>query len=101
MRRHSLSRQLIVGVLLAELACAGLFAGTAVLHEMHGRRRAFDVMLRGRADSLLGAIHDAEDSADNIYLDPSELVLPRQDMYEVLTPAGVPVSYSPRSSQAA
>jgi signal transduction histidine kinase len=100
MRRHSLSRQLIVGVLLAELACAGLFSVLALLHEMHGRRRAFDVMLRGRADSLLGAIHDAEDSADNIYLDPSELVLPRRDLYEVVTPGGRVLSYSPYASPA-
>ena len=100
MRRRSLSRQLIVGVLLAELACAGLFSVLALLHEMHGRRRAFDVMLRGRADSLLGAIHDAEDSADNIYLDPSELVLPRRDLYEVVTPAGRVLSYSPQASPA-
>ena len=61
MRRSSLSRQLIGGILLAELLCAAAFSAVALLHEMHGRRRAFDVMLRGRADSLLGAIHDAED----------------------------------------
>jgi signal transduction histidine kinase len=100
MRRNSLSRQLIAGILLAELICAAAFSAVALLHEMHGRRRAFDVMLRGRADSLLGAIHDAEDSGDNIYLDPSELVLPRQDLYEVLTPAGRLLSYSPRASSA-
>jgi signal transduction histidine kinase len=87
-RRSSLSRQLIAGVLLAELACAAIFAGVAVLHEMRGRRRAFDVMLRGRADSLLGAIHDAEDNQDNVYVDPSELVPPQRDLYEVVNPAG-------------
>ncbi len=101
MRRTSLSRQLIAGILLAELICAAVFSAVALLHEMHGRRRAFDVMLRGRADSLLGAIHDAEDSADNIYLDPSELVLPHQDLYEVLTPAGKVLSYSPHTSPTA
>ena len=98
MRRVSLSRQLIAGILLAELVCAAAFSVVALLHEMHGRRRAFDVMLRGRADSLLGAIHDAEDPGDNIYLDPSELVLPRQDVYEVLTPDGRLLSYSPHAS---
>jgi signal transduction histidine kinase len=95
MRRHSLSRQLIVGILLAELVCAAAFAGVALLHQMHDRSRAFDVMLRGRADSLLGAVHDAEDRGDNIYLDPSELVLPRRDIYEVITPTGRLISYSP------
>ncbi|HXE07005.1 MAG TPA: HAMP domain-containing sensor histidine kinase [Acidobacteriaceae bacterium] len=100
MKRRSLSRQLIAGVLFAELICAGIFSALALLHEMHGRRRAFDVMLRGRADSLLGAVHDAEDSADNIYLDPSELVLPPRDIYKVVTPAGKLVSYSPQASSA-
>ena len=101
MRRTSLSRQLIAGILLAELICAAAFSAVALLHEMHGRRRAFDVMLRGRADSLLGAIHDAEDSKDNVYLDPSELVLPRRDLYEVLTPAGKLLGYSTHASPAA
>ena len=54
MRETSLSRQLIAGVLLAELICAAFFSAVAIGHEMHGRRRAFNVMLRGRADSLLG-----------------------------------------------
>ena len=58
MKRSSLTRQLIGGVLLAELICAAVFSFVALGHEMHGRRRAFDVMLRGRADSLLGAVQD-------------------------------------------
>ena len=101
MRRVSLSQQLIAGILLAELICAAAFSAVALLHEMSGRRRDFDVMLRGRADSLLGAIHDAEDSKDNVYLDPSELVLPRKDVYIVLTPDGKVLSYSPYASTAA
>lgn len=100
MRRSSLSRQLIAGVLLAELVCAAAFSAVALLHEMQGRRRAFDVMLRGRADSLLSAIHNAEDAAGNIYLDPSEFVLPRQDLYEVFTPAGRLLGASPHASPA-
>lgn len=88
MKRRSLTRQLIAGVLLAELICAAVFAFVAVGHEMHGRKRAFDVMLRGRADSLLGAVRDAEDPDDNVVVDPTELAVPRQDVYEVLNPAG-------------
>ena len=88
MRETSLSRQLIAGVLLAELICAALFSAVAIGHEMHGRRRAFDVMLRGRADSLLGAVQDAEDPEDNVTVDPTELVLPLQDVYEVVSPSG-------------
>jgi len=95
---HSLSRQLIGGVLLAELLCAALFSAVAIGHEMHGRRRAFDVMLRGRADSLMGAVQDAEDPEDNVIVDPTELVLPAQDVYEVLNPAGRVLGHSPGSS---
>lgn len=98
MRKGSLSRQLIAGVLLAELLCAALFSAVAIEHEMHGRRRAFDVMLRGRADSLLGAVQDAEDPDDNVIVDPTELVLPKQDVYEVLSPSGRVLGHSPASS---
>lgn len=98
MKTRSLSRQLIGGVLLAELLCAALFSVVAIGHEMHGRRRAFDVMLRGRADSLMGAVQDAEDPEDNVTVDPTELVLPPQDVYEVLNPAGRVLGHSPGSS---
>ncbi len=97
-KTRSLSRQLIGGVLLAELLCAALFSAAAIGHEMHGRRRAFDVMLRGRADSLLGAVRDAEDPEDNVAVDPTELVLPKQDVYEVLSPSGRILGHSPASS---
>jgi signal transduction histidine kinase len=101
MRKTSLSRQLILGVLLAELICAAAFSAVAIGHEMHGRRRAFDVMLRGRADSLLGAVQDAEDPEDNVTVDPSELVLPKQDVYEVVNPSGRILGQSPAVSPAA
>jgi signal transduction histidine kinase len=97
-KTHSLSRQMIGGVLVAELLCAALFSAVAIGHEMHGRRRAFDVMLRGRADSLLGSVQDAEDPDDNVVVDPTELVLPAQDVYEVLNPAGRVLGHSPNSS---
>ena len=60
MKRSSLTRQLIGGVLLAELICAAVFSFVAVGHEMHGRRRAFDVMLRGRAQA--GCLRSLEPS---------------------------------------
>ena len=101
MRKSSLSRQLVGGVLLAELVCAALFSGVAITHEMHGRRRAFDIMLRGRADSVLGAVRDAEDPEDNVTVDPAELVLPNQDVYEVLNPTGKVVGRSPHAADAA
>jgi signal transduction histidine kinase len=100
-KKTSLSSQLILGVLLAELICAAAFSAVAVGHEMHGRRRAFDVMLRGRADSLLGAVQDAEDPEDNVTVDPTELILPKQDLYEVVSPSGRILGQSPTISPAA
>lgn len=88
MKIRSLTRTLIVGVLLAELLCAVCFSGVAVMHELNGRRHAFDIMLRGRVDSVLGAIQDAEDPNDNVMIDKTELVLPEADMYEVTMASG-------------
>jgi signal transduction histidine kinase len=98
MKTTSLGRQLIAGVLLAEFICAASFSGVAVMHEMHGHRRAFDVMLRGRGDSLLGAVQDAEDPDDNVTVDPTELVVPRQDLYQVLSPTGRVLGQSPATA---
>jgi len=70
-----------VGVLLAELLCAVCFSVVATEHEMHGRQHAFDIMLRGRADSLLGAVQDADDAEANVTVDRNELDLPAEDIY--------------------
>ena len=95
MKKASLLRQMVAGVLVAELICAALLSGLAVVHEMRGRLRAFDVMLRGRADSVLGAIRDAEDPGDNAVVDPSELQVPDQDIYVVVDPSGRVLGQSP------
>ena len=88
MKKVSLTGQLTGGILVAEFLCAALLCGTAVLHEMHGRQHAFDVMLRGRADSLMGAVQDAEDPEDNVFVDPTEVNVPAMDIYAVLSPSG-------------
>jgi signal transduction histidine kinase len=75
-------------VLSAELFCAIAFSGTAMWHERRARLRAFDVMLRGRSDSLLGAIQDAEDPDDNVTIDPVELKVPGVDVYAVYNLGG-------------
>jgi signal transduction histidine kinase len=97
-KTRSLTRTLIIGVLLAEFICALCFSAVALIHEMNGRRRAFDIMLHGRADSVLGAVQDAEDVNDNVMVDQTELVLPKEDIYEVTTPSGRVISRSPNSS---
>jgi signal transduction histidine kinase len=79
----SIKTQLIASVLLVELTAAACGTGLAFLYERHMHFRAFDVMLRGRADSLLGAVQDAEDTQDNVMLDGTEVGLPQRDIYEV------------------
>ncbi len=96
-RTRSLTRRLVVGVLLAELVCAVCFSGAAVLHERRGRLHAFDVMLRGRADSVLGAVRDAEDPEDNVVVDPGELALPPGDLYVVLMENGRIIGATPNA----
>ncbi len=88
MRSNSLVRRAVAVVLLAELICALALSGMALLHERRMRLRAFDVMLQGRSDSVLGAIQDAEDAEDNVALDPLELRLPEHDVYAVYNRGG-------------
>jgi signal transduction histidine kinase len=84
MKSFSLTRRLVIAVLLVQLVSAASIAGLAVAYERHSHFRSFDIMLRGRADSLLGAVQDAEDAADNVMLDGTEVSLPAEDIYEVV-----------------
>ncbi|MGB8480436.1 MAG: HAMP domain-containing sensor histidine kinase [Acidobacteriaceae bacterium] len=88
MKPYSLTRRLVVTVLLVELLLAAAATGLALLYERQQNLHAFDLMLRGRADSLLGAVQDAEDAGDNVMLDPKALDLPRGDLYEVQNESG-------------
>jgi signal transduction histidine kinase len=88
MRRHSLSRRLITSVLLVELIFAVAVIALAAVYERHSHLHSFDIMLQGRADSLLGAVQDAEDPADNVMLDRTGLQLPSEDVYEVRDSGG-------------
>jgi signal transduction histidine kinase len=69
-----------------------------MLYERHQRFRSFDVMLRGRADSLLGAVQDAEDTGDNVMLDGTEVNLPAEDIYQVQDARGRVLGHSPNWS---
>ena len=70
-------------VLGTEFLCALAFSGAALLHERHARLAAFDMMLQGRSDSLLGAVQDAEDPEDHVTIDPAELRTSPHDVYAV------------------
>ncbi|MGA9584506.1 MAG: ATP-binding protein [Terracidiphilus sp.] len=81
--RTSIAFRLIAAVMLVELVSAGLVILVALGYERHSHFRSFDVMLHGRADSVLGAVQDAEDVGDNVMLDLADLHVPPDDVYEV------------------
>jgi signal transduction histidine kinase len=96
MKIYSLSRRLIVTVLLVETLLALCTTAVALLYERHQHLRTFDVMLHGRADSLLGAVRDAEDEADNVMLAPNAIDLQRDDLYQVRESSGRVLGQSPQ-----
>ncbi|HZU09596.1 MAG TPA: ATP-binding protein [Pseudacidobacterium sp.] len=95
MKPYSITRRLIVTVLLVELIAALCVTGMAWFYERHSHFRAFDIMLRGRADSLLGSVEDADDAEDNVMLDMKDLAVPREDIYEVRDEKGHLLGRSP------
>jgi signal transduction histidine kinase len=93
--RTSIAFRLITAVLLVELASAALVTVVAWGYERHSHFRSFDVMLRGRADSVLGAVQDAEDQGANVMLDFADLHVPPEDVYEVWDGRGHLLGRSP------
>jgi signal transduction histidine kinase len=85
---YSLTRRLIAAVLLVELASALAFIALAGVYEGVSHFRAFDVMLRGRADSMLGAVQDSEDATDSLVLDGTQNLVPKRDVYFVQEDSG-------------
>jgi signal transduction histidine kinase len=95
MKTRSIAFRLIVAVLAVELVSSLLVVFLSLGYERHAHFRAFDIMLRGRADSVLGAVQDAEDAADNVMLDQADLHLPADEIYEVYDSSGRLLGRSP------
>jgi signal transduction histidine kinase len=93
-KSYSITHRLIATILLVEMLAALAISGAAMLYERHVRFRSFDVMLRGRADSLLGAVQDADDEGDNVMLDGTEANLPAEDIYQVQDARGQVLGHS-------
>ena len=83
MKSYSLTRRLITAVLLVQLCSVLALIGIASVYEAVSHFRALDVTLRGRADSVLGAVQDAEDPEDNVMLDGTQGTIPKRDVYVV------------------
>ncbi|UWZ83842.1 sensor histidine kinase [Occallatibacter riparius] len=88
MKRNSLVRRAILSVLLIELLCAMGILSTALWHEWGSRMRSLDISLEGRADSLMGAVQDAEDPEDNVTVNPEEFTAPKGDSFAVFNSSG-------------
>jgi signal transduction histidine kinase len=95
MKRKSIAFRLIAAVLAVELASTLLVMLLAWGYERHAHFRSFEVMLRGRADSVLGAVQDAEDTGDNVMLDLRDVDVPADDVYEVWDGRGRLLGRSP------
>jgi signal transduction histidine kinase len=80
---RSIAFQLVTAVLAVELLSSLLVAGLSLAYERHIHLSSFDAVLRGRADSVMGAVQDADDVSDNVILDRPDLHVPREDLYEV------------------
>lgn len=83
MKSYSLRRRLLAVVLALEFALALGISFATLFFTRHEQIRAFDLRLQGRADSLLGAVQDAGDAADNLKLDPRALDLGHHDLWMV------------------
>jgi signal transduction histidine kinase len=83
MKAHSIERRIVIAVIAVQLALALCVTVFAFLYERHAQFHTLDIALRGRADSLFGAVQDADDAGDNVLLDAKDLHFPRGDIFVV------------------
>ena len=96
---RSITTRLITAVLAVELLSSILVVFLSFGYERHSHFHAFDVLIRGHADSLLGAVQDSEDANDTLVLDQSfaqnALHHFSSDIYEVYDSSGQLLGRSP------
>lgn len=83
MKAHSIERRIVIAVIGVQLALALCVTVFAFLYERHAQFHSLDIALRGRADSLFGAVQDADDAGDNVLLDLNDLHFPPDDVFVV------------------
>lgn len=101
-RPFSMTRRLILTVLTLELLSAATLIGTVAIHERQLRLNAFDTTLTGTAQTLFGAVQDADDISDNLLMDMRGIHLAKNSVFRVedekgnvLGTAGIVPSFSP------
>jgi signal transduction histidine kinase len=82
-KSRSITKRLILAVLLVDLIAAVVLITAVTVHERHVQYKAFDANLRGTANVLFGAVQDAEDAGDNVLLDLRGVTLPRKAIFRV------------------
>ena len=84
MRRSvSITRRLIITVLVLELVSAVALIGAITVHEWSVQLKVFDASLIATAESLMGAVQDKEDEADNVMLDMRGVRVARDATFRV------------------
>lgn len=87
-RSVSITRRLVVAVLILEILAALALIVAITLHERHIQLKAFDATLIGSAESLMGAVQDAEDEGDNVLLDLRGVHINNGSVYKVVDERG-------------
>src|SRR6202035_2508809 len=93
----SITRRLVVTVLVLELISAVALIVAITVHERHVQLKAFDSSLVAGAEALMGAVQDTEDEGDNVMLDMRGVQVARNAAFRVedergrlLGPVGAP-----------
>jgi signal transduction histidine kinase len=95
LRPRSIAARLILAVLAVEALSAVLVVFLSYGYERHAHFNAYAVMLRGRADSVLGAVEDSEDAQDDVMLNQADLRLPPEDLWQATDDTGRVLGRSP------
>jgi len=98
--KDSLRKQIISAVLISQLLLATGLTVAIVLYSRVQLLSTFNIMLEGRADSVLAVIHDAEDEAKTLIFDRGRLSIPTSDLFEVWDENGSLIFRSPNWSGA-
>ena len=103
----SITRRLVVTVLVLELISAVALIVAITVHERHVQLKAFDASLVATAESLMGAVQDTEDEGDNVMLDMRGVQVAQDAAFRVedergrlLGSAGEPPRFEMPSSEA-
>jgi signal transduction histidine kinase len=82
-RSVSITRRLTLTVLSLEIFSALALIGAITINERHTELKAFDATLRGTADSIMGAVQDADNETGDVMLDLRGVQLGKDAVFRV------------------